>query len=444
MMLRLVRMGQEKKKDEIPQTNETTWGVNKLLLDRIKENEYFQSLMHVHSFQELTDEVQRRVTHVEPWSAGTSRIPSTAWCILVKYFVLRLTVKQVHSLIRRRGSPYVRAMGFLYLRMVTAPKSLWDWMEEFIDDGEEFAPGANPDITMSMGRFLMKILTDMKFYDTMLPRIPVPIERKIKAYMILAEDEQRRAESNMRILGLLRPGAVVQAIYKDDENDPAFYEATINELVDPDVEGGKPKVVVTFNEYGNEECLALGKVMLPDAVDPLIAEQQEEGQVREDSRRRSRSRDRDRGDRRRSRSRSRDRDRKRRSPPASSGGTGSLMDSVMSKVKERDADKSAAVGKDYAQRPASYKGSLSLKLDRFTHRKKSRSRSPDRRGGGGGGSSRTEDGRRRDKFDESMSAREHRRERDREAAAKSGVYESGGSRPRERDDARERYLKERY
>jgi hypothetical protein len=32
----------------------------------------------------------------------------------------------------------------------------------------------------------------------------------------------------------------------------------------------------------------------------------------------------------------------------------------------------AAVGKDYAQRPASYKGSLSLQMDRFTHRKKSR------------------------------------------------------------------------
>jgi hypothetical protein len=32
----------------------------------------------------------------------------------------------------------------------------------------------------------------------------------------------------------------------------------------------------------------------------------------------------------------------------------------------------AAVGKDYAQRPASYKGSLSLKIDRYTARKKSR------------------------------------------------------------------------
>lgn len=256
----------------------------------------------------------------------------------------------------------------------------------------------------------------------------------------------------MRILNLLRPGTVVQAIYRDEENDPAFYEATINEIVDPDIEGGKPKVVVTFNEYGNQECLALGKVMLPEAVDPLIAEQ-EEGQIRDDDRQRSRSRSRERDrDRRRSRSRSRerdrDRDRRRRSPPVTTGGGGSLMDSLMSKVKERDADKSAAVGKDYAQRPASYKGSLSLKLDRFTHRKKSRSRSPDRRTGDRGGGSRNDDGRRRDRFDETFAAREQRRERDREAAARSGVYESSSrSRDRSRDgarDAREKYLKERY
>lgn len=39
---------------------------------------------------------------------------------------------------------------------------------------------------------------------------------------------------------------------------------------------------------------------------------------------------------------------------------------------ERYSQASAAVGKDYAQRPASYKGSLSLQMDRFTHRKKSR------------------------------------------------------------------------
>jgi pre-mRNA-splicing factor 38B len=40
-------------------------------------------------------------------------------------------------------------------------------------------------------------------------------------------------------------------------------------------------------------------------------------------------------------------------------------------VREEERRKAAAVGKDYAARPASYKGSLSLKLDRYTTRKRS-------------------------------------------------------------------------
>lgn len=53
---------------------------------------------------------------------------------------------------------------------------------------------------------------------------------------------------------------------------------------------------------------------------------------------------------------------------------------------KREREASQAVGKDYAARPVSYKGSLSLKLDRYTQRRKSRSRSPDRSRGTGGGS----------------------------------------------------------
>lgn len=149
--------------------------MNKLLLDRIYESDYYLSLYECNTFQELCDEIQRKVRHTEPWATGTSRTPSSGWCLLVKLFKLRLTVKQVNSMIRRRGSPYIRALGFLYLRLVTDPKSLWGWMEEFIDDDESFAPNTNPELKMTIGRFCQTLLTDMKFYDPVLPRIPVPI-----------------------------------------------------------------------------------------------------------------------------------------------------------------------------------------------------------------------------------------------------------------------------
>ena len=46
---------------------------------------------------------------------------------------------------------------------------------------------------------------------------------------------------------------------------------------------------------------------------------------------------------------------------------------LLQQVRERERRKAEAVGRDYASRPASYKGSLSLKLDRWTTRKRSRS-----------------------------------------------------------------------
>jgi len=62
----------------------------------------------------------------------------------------------------------------------------------------------------------------------------------------------------------------------------------------------------------------------------------------------------------------------------------------MERVLQKDRDASAAIGKNYGHRPASYKGSLSLKLD-YTRKKsperevdvryrerRPRSRSPDR------------------------------------------------------------------
>lgn len=48
-----------------------------------------------------------------------------------------------------------------------------------------------------------------------------------------------------------------------------------------------------------------------------------------------------------------------------------MTDDLLQQVRDRERRKAEAVGRDYAARPASYKGSLSLKLDRFTTRKRS-------------------------------------------------------------------------
>lgn len=383
-----------------------------------------------------SDEVYNSVRHVGPWQTGTTRTPSTASCLLLKFMLMRLTHMQLRGLLDTDDSPYVRCMGLLFLRYCCPPKDLWAYFEPFLENEEEFAPSPDEDLKMTMGEFCIKLLTDMQYFGTTLPRIPVPIERKIKVMLLLLQERQRRRRDNIRLqdLGKFSKGSKVQAIYADEANEPAWYEAVVDSKASADdvidhfsaKEDDKPGGArsgqfywVTFPEYGNTELVDLGDMRLPEQESSRrSAEKSSRSRERESERRRSGSRDRDRDrDRRhrhsRSRSRDRERDRRRsRSPQRreAAGGKRDLMAEVL--LKERTASES--VGGKYAVRPASYKGSLSLKQERFTVRKRSRSRSPVPRGGSSRGGDRRRDGRRSPSPEPPASAMQQPREASRE------------------------------
>lgn len=71
--------------------------------------------------------------------------------------------------------------------------------------------------------------------------------------LLLLEEKQKRRKTNLRALndGLFRVGAVVRAIYSDEENEPAWYDAVI-ESID---ESNEHKFWVLFPEYGNKGSL---------------------------------------------------------------------------------------------------------------------------------------------------------------------------------------------
>ncbi|KAJ7519939.1 hypothetical protein O6H91_20G060500 [Diphasiastrum complanatum] len=71
-------------------------------------------------------------------------------------------------------------VGFLYLRYVGDPKTLWGWFEQYIKDEEEFSPGSNGKMT-TMGLYVRDLLLDQYYFDTLFPRIPVPVLRQITA-----------------------------------------------------------------------------------------------------------------------------------------------------------------------------------------------------------------------------------------------------------------------
>jgi pre-mRNA-splicing factor 38B len=417
--------------------NNSNYNINNLLYNNIMENEYFRALYQLRTYHEVIDEIYRSVDHVEPWQTGTSRFPSSAFCLLVKFMLMKLTLKQMKGLLGTSDCANVRAIGLLYLRYTCPPAELYKWYEPYLEDTEEFAPGADKSVKTTIGEYCVKLLTDMQYFGTTLSRIPVPIERKIKVFLLLLEEKKKRRRANMRDKerGLYCVGAKVRAIYSDDTNEPAWYEAVIDSIDEESPDG--TKFWVTFPEYGNSEKVDLGDMELlpaPGAVSEARRDATAGGEARRSSASRSRSRDRG-GDRDRSRRDSRDRDRDRagggrdrrdsrdrgsrrdddrredsrdrrrdrherddsrdrgrdrdsgrrrdasgsrdRDDRGSLVGAGGSTSNLLEQVLQSQREASAAVGKNYGQRPASYKGSLSLKQDRYTARRKSPS--PDRR-----------------------------------------------------------------
>lgn len=393
----------EVKKNVVPMYGNTTnYNINNLLYNNIMESQYFRALYQLRTYHEVLHEINSNVVHVEPWQTGTTRLPSSAYCLLLKLLLMKLTHKQMNGMLDSKNSPLIRAIGLLYLRYVLPPADLWKWYEPYLENDEEFNPSSDKSINMTIGEYCIKLLTDMSYYGTTLPRIPVLIERKIRVMLLLLDQKKKRRNQNMRSYekGLFQTGAQVKAIYSDQENEPAWYEAVI-ESIDED---NDMKFWVKFPEYGNTEYVDLGDMELlitkssmnnddDDGDDRRDAKFSKcEHQNSRDSRDRDRDRDRhskstraatgyssrsrSRSDSRRrenskrnrnesrSRSRSRDRDRDRHRDTTQ-------PEDLMEKVLQSSREASAAVGKNYGQRPASYKGSLSLKMDRFTVRKRS-------------------------------------------------------------------------
>ncbi|KAJ1968736.1 hypothetical protein IWQ62_001061 [Dispira parvispora] len=170
--------------------NATTMNLNNLLYQNIQTSAYFKSLYAFKTYHEVMAEAKTKVDNLEPFLKG--HMASSAFCLLLKFWTLRLTVKQVNGLLKNPDSPYVRALGFLYLRYVCQPSQLWDWYEPFLDDPEEvtLCCGPAPKVT-TIGKLCVSLLKDMKFNGTILPRIPVPIARKIQEKL-----ESRRESSS--------------------------------------------------------------------------------------------------------------------------------------------------------------------------------------------------------------------------------------------------------
>lgn len=186
--------------------NEKTMNLNSLILTNIQSSPYFKvNLYELKTYHEVIDEIYYKVTHLEPWEKGSRKtagqtgmcggvrgvgaggIVSSAYCLLYKLYTLKLTRKQLIGLIEHTDSPYIRGLGFMYIRYTQDPKEMWDWYEPYLDDDEEIDVKAGGGHVMLMGEMIQQWMTKLEWYCTLFPRIPVPVQKdvdvKLKARM---------------------------------------------------------------------------------------------------------------------------------------------------------------------------------------------------------------------------------------------------------------------
>ncbi|KAF9903756.1 PRP38 pre-mRNA processing factor 38 domain-containing protein B [Linnemannia zychae] len=156
--------------------NERTMNLNSVIFQNIIDSPYLKTI----AYGMFLSGHFRILKSMEPFLRGTT--PSTAWVLMYKFWTIRLTVKQIESLIDNAHSVYLRGLGFLYLRFVCKPDQLWDWLGHYLEDDQEITLQAGPKpVYSTIGKMCYMLLHDQKFLGQMLPRIPVLVMRDLES-----------------------------------------------------------------------------------------------------------------------------------------------------------------------------------------------------------------------------------------------------------------------
>jgi pre-mRNA-splicing factor 38B len=196
--------------------------LNSMLVENIRSDDYFKGLAELKTFEDVVDQIYYDCKFVTPWVPGTHKsqkasgmcsglrgvsnagTPSTGYMLLFKLYTLQITTHQIRRMLNHTDSPYIRALGFLYLRHACDPKELWTWCKPFVADPEElYVEGADGPVS-TIGRWLRGLLTEQEYHGTMLPRLPVPVARDVLAKMHESDEGSaaHRTVETSRVPGL--------------------------------------------------------------------------------------------------------------------------------------------------------------------------------------------------------------------------------------------------
>jgi pre-mRNA-splicing factor 38B len=269
-----------------------TFHWNPVLLQNTKGSPYFQRCCeNLRDWSAVVDEIyEQDLDHLRPYSDAADRggrTPSTAFCLLLRLLLVRLTRAELHDTLSHPDSPYIRGIGFLYVRYAVPPESVLEWISPYLLDDEEVRVGSGrgggkpSDNIQTLGGYVRMLFGggvtggggggdgSREYFGTPLPRYPLAVERDIRVQVLHHDKIDRRAirhatdPSNV-LEREFRVGNSVLALYGDEDNPIDWYVAVIDRVMRQDPDTGRelrhPKYVVTFTEYGNTETVTLGEL----------------------------------------------------------------------------------------------------------------------------------------------------------------------------------------
>eukprot|EP00930_Biecheleria_cincta_P025318 TRINITY_DN1804_c0_g1_i1.p1 TRINITY_DN1804_c0_g1~~TRINITY_DN1804_c0_g1_i1.p1 ORF type:complete len:650 (+),score=157.37 TRINITY_DN1804_c0_g1_i1:25-1974(+) len=307
--------------------NTKTYGFSPLLQTHVVESAHFKALLALDSFDQIVEEMQQFANSIEPYMANSNTTPSALFACLYRLFTMGIDSRQLRKLMDYLDNAYIRCLGFLFVRFGLPPDQLWNWLGEYVLDDEELRPAKDSEWRTTIGEFVEGLLSQDKYYSTVLPRLPMSTKRQLEAKLAPIPQSRKRAHCNLAFLDVYREHGVKVEVNLDGE----WHTATTVELIEDTP--SRLKVTVKMDNDDSEKSINLGRVIMADSRYRNTVGRMPRG--------RSRSRSRDGIDWARERGKS-DKD-------------------LVEEMRKNDREKFVcSSGKDYAKKPLGYKAACAL------------------------------------------------------------------------------------
>jgi len=249
-------LGKERKKLDL--VSSKTFGFPPLLQSHIVESTHFKTLMGLEEFEEITEEIANYADTIEPYMQNSTSVPSALFCCVYRLLTMGIDAQQLRRLIEGGDNSYIRCAGFLFIRFGLSPDQLWFWLGEYVLDDDEL-PAKDAERNMSIGEYVECLMTQDRYYSTVLPRLPASVKRQLEVHLAGVPQCRKRAQANMRVLDVYHEkGLRIEALLEDG----SWHAGESVGFADSAQSRHKLRVRVDGRE--GEATVHLGRVILAD------------------------------------------------------------------------------------------------------------------------------------------------------------------------------------